>query len=509
MQIPTSDFANVNYMLNLQERISVDNHTATVKFIGSLPAWGPDVLAYGVEWDDVTRGKNSGSLDGVSYFQTRVDGAGSFLKASNRRILAGVSFGDALFSRYAGEENVLAVDRKITFGSKTVENCGLDKLNAILSNFTHLETLSLDKQKVCCAGQVPFLPKVKALDLSYNLLSSWQEVFKILEQMPGLRSLNVNGNRFEDLGRPRERFPSVTEVFLASTMMAMEQVQLLVSAFPNLTSLSLAGNISEEIHLHAASLNRLDLSFNALGSFPSLSFRNLSELILTDNHIQKLPGVPFPYIKVLDLRYNSLDSWTEIDRISIIFPHLNELRIDGCPLFADMSIEEVAVNLIARLECVDYRKSNKHLYRLNGSTILEDEIKNAELYFVSKVRVGQLTYTNEKRWNHLLEKHQLSEIRAPIRAADSRKIRLLVRLADEPDTELFSRVYLKKNMALRLKGTIAKHLQASVLDLLVFYYINEDEDSYNNAAKQYLHDDIASLENLALSNNQRIYVSHY
>lgn len=39
------------------DRIStVDNDLGTIRFIGTLPVWGDKTIAYGIEWDDPTRG---------------------------------------------------------------------------------------------------------------------------------------------------------------------------------------------------------------------------------------------------------------------------------------------------------------------------------------------------------------------------------------------------------------------------------------------------------------------
>jgi tubulin-specific chaperone E len=54
------------------ERVRVDGHTATVRFVGPVPqtAAGSDVWL-GVEWDDPQRGRHDGSKDGIRYFACR------------------------------------------------------------------------------------------------------------------------------------------------------------------------------------------------------------------------------------------------------------------------------------------------------------------------------------------------------------------------------------------------------------------------------------------------------
>ena len=46
-----------------------DGHRGTVLFVGEVPPTKGSWL--GVEWDDPSRGKHSGSHDGIQYFITR------------------------------------------------------------------------------------------------------------------------------------------------------------------------------------------------------------------------------------------------------------------------------------------------------------------------------------------------------------------------------------------------------------------------------------------------------
>lgn len=113
-------------MLQQFDRIRIDNELATIKFIGALPAWGPTTTAFGIEWDRPERGKNNGELNGISYFKTDITGAGSFIKSSNKKIeLNRQTFVQQLLSNYAVDSYT---DQRLHFGSKRVEEYGLDKL---------------------------------------------------------------------------------------------------------------------------------------------------------------------------------------------------------------------------------------------------------------------------------------------------------------------------------------------------------------------------------------------
>ena len=133
----------------LDRIITVDGQLGTVRFIGQLPSnvWGPNVTALGIEWDQSERGKNNGTLEGISYFETEVDGAGSFLKINNKKIVKErYNFIEALLRQYSST----SVDSKSTiiFGTKIAESYGFEKLNQIQSDFNNLVSVSLEKKSI-------------------------------------------------------------------------------------------------------------------------------------------------------------------------------------------------------------------------------------------------------------------------------------------------------------------------------------------------------------------------
>lgn len=63
------------------DRISYSDYNCTILYVGEISVW-PGEIAYGVEWDDDTRGKHNGKLGGIKYFNTIRPKSGSFLKVS-------------------------------------------------------------------------------------------------------------------------------------------------------------------------------------------------------------------------------------------------------------------------------------------------------------------------------------------------------------------------------------------------------------------------------------------
>eukprot|EP00983_Pelagomonas_calceolata_P062429 1147312-Pelagomonas_calceolata.AAC.1 len=81
-------------------RVLVGRHRATVKYVG--PVSGQEGTWLGLEWDDASRGKHDGEVEGTKYFQCSRPGAGSFVRAEkvNTR---GSSVLEALLSRYSNK----------------------------------------------------------------------------------------------------------------------------------------------------------------------------------------------------------------------------------------------------------------------------------------------------------------------------------------------------------------------------------------------------------------------
>lgn len=467
------------------DRLCVDGHLATLRFVGSIPQW-PNTTALGLEWDERGRGKGNGSLNGVTYFHSQ--GAALFIKASNPKIQKRVSFAEALHTRYAGSENEKALDEEIVMGKKHVERLGFDKLNRLTRDFVHLKTISLDKLGIFCAGEKRELQETRHLDLSYNLFVDWAEVVKILHCAP-LESLNLNGNRFV-------AFPSVmpnsgqsatvTELSLASTQLGHHLKDVLVH-FPNLQHLCLASNFITDEMVDSAqfpeSLQTLDVSHNDLTRLPNLPLRTLLAAFNAITSFSKETSS----VSELDIRGNPISSWHEIDRICDVFPNLRSIRLDQCALFNGFSDDEMTLQSIARLGCT-------RMESINGSSIKESDVTNAELYFISQVKAGSLQYHNPRQWARLLSKHDISEAPAPAPVSSHR---LLLHICDG-DRTILSRPFMVDCTILRLKGTIAKLRGTSVLDFALYYYVNDDV--------AYLDNNFATLESAGLKHNQTLHV---
>ncbi|XP_054415385.1 tubulin-specific chaperone E isoform X4 [Pongo abelii] len=181
------------------QRVEVNGEHATVRFAGVVPPVAGPWL--GVEWDNPERGKHDGSHEGTVYFQCRHPTGGSFIRPN--KVNFGTDFLTAIKNRYVLEDGP-EEDRKeqiVTIGNKPVETIGFDSIMKQQSQLSKLQEVSLRNCAVSCAGEkggvAEGCPNIRKVDLSKNLLSSWDEVIHIADQLRHLEVLNVSENKLK------------------------------------------------------------------------------------------------------------------------------------------------------------------------------------------------------------------------------------------------------------------------------------------------------------------------
>lgn len=125
--------------LALGSRIAVrGNHRGTILFIGSVPGHSGDWA--GVEWDDGTRGKHDGSIEGRRLFTCRKGGApATFVRLSKLKeaLIDPISILDGIKLRYC------AASIPVAERDRQIQVAGLDKLVDEASDLSTLEHASL------------------------------------------------------------------------------------------------------------------------------------------------------------------------------------------------------------------------------------------------------------------------------------------------------------------------------------------------------------------------------
>uniref|UniRef100_A0ABI7Z5H2 Tubulin-specific chaperone E n=1 Tax=Felis catus TaxID=9685 RepID=A0ABI7Z5H2_FELCA len=356
---------------------------------GSLPAG----LWLGVEWDNPARGKHDGSHEGIVYFKCRHPTGGSFVRPN--KVNFGVDFLTAVNNRYVLEDGPEedGKEQPVTIGNKPVETIGFDSVIKQQSQLSKLQEVSLRNCVVSCAGDKGAIakacPNIRRVDLSRNLLSSWDEVLSIADQLKHLEVLNLSENKlhFPSVSPSLAgTFPALKVLVLNRTGITWAEVLRCAPGWPVLEELYLKSNdisISERPADVLQTVKLLDLSSNPLIDenqlFLIAHLPRLEQLILSDVGISSLhfPDAGtgcktsmFPSLQYLVVNDNQISQWSFINELD----KLQSLRALSCvrnPLTEGGSGPQTTRQfIIAKIG---------QLKTLNKCEILPEERRGAEL----------------------------------------------------------------------------------------------------------------------------------
>ncbi|KAF0036926.1 hypothetical protein F2P81_009800 [Scophthalmus maximus] len=223
-------------------RVRCGEERATVRYVGPVPPTAGPWL--GVEWDDPDRGKHDGSHEGVQYFTCRHATGGSFVRPAK------ASFGEDFLSALRKQYHVDTDEVQSEDGPIPLEWRGLRE-----RSFESLQSVLLDGREVNGPGaegeirrttpsilphthstvhvfNVPLKQRhlakdVQLLDLSKTLLSCWDDVGTITQQLDRLRELRLSSNRLRlpsDPSRLCGTFSSLKTLSLISCELTWPQI---------------------------------------------------------------------------------------------------------------------------------------------------------------------------------------------------------------------------------------------------------------------------------------------
>lgn len=185
-------------------RVQVGKERAAVRFLGSVAK--QEGLWVGVEWDDATRGKHDGSTGGVKYFScvSNEPTAASFVRVE--KVNFGTNLLDALVSRYTNVTGEMGDVDKSELWVHTVQNrkvqielVGEEMIQAQQRQIQHLPSARVVGAAVSTLGDpdelAAALPALTELDLTCNLLHSWDVAEGICNALTGLKTLNLSDNK--------------------------------------------------------------------------------------------------------------------------------------------------------------------------------------------------------------------------------------------------------------------------------------------------------------------------
>lgn len=339
------------------------------------------------------------------------------------------TFLQALREKYISPQD--ANNAEIVYISgKHAEEVGLEKLAKRQALLQGIHTLVLDRMCIrYSAGGgdgedekiIEGLCKdVTSLDVGGNLFESWKEVLGLCRLFPKLRSLTLDGNRFDGIegDEQRARFSNIRYLGLTDTLLRPGEIAEATKSFPALETLILATNELEgwdadnDSDALRRTVHSIDLSGNRIATLDSLSnlltLPNLHTLLLKANKIGSQPQAPQspPFstaLQTLDLRSNSIADWSLPSSLTTTFPSLSNLLIASNPLYASLkSADDKPLTpsdgytlTLARLP---------QLHTLNYSTITDKERLNAETYYLGQI-ARELAKTPPQQHAEVLSRH--------------------------------------------------------------------------------------------------------
>ncbi|CAH2319464.1 tubulin-specific chaperone cofactor E [Pelobates cultripes] len=246
---------------------------------------------------------------------------------------------------------------------------------------------------ITCAGEeseiAAFCSHVSELDLSDNRLADWQEVSRIVSNVPQLKFLNLSSNPLHLSVLERTNavtFSGIRKLVLNNCKASWETVHTLLLELPELEELFLCLNDYNTVLSSTVcfqSLKLLHITDNNLQDWSEvrklgIMFPCLDTLILANNNILSIEDTEdslvrlFPSLRLLSLHKSGLNSWDDIEKLNCL-PRLEEVRLLGIPLVEPYSTEERRKLVIARLPSVS---------KLNGSVVTEGEREDSERFFL-------------------------------------------------------------------------------------------------------------------------------
>ncbi|KAJ6826854.1 tubulin-folding cofactor E [Iris pallida] len=254
----------------------------TVRYVGQVEGYSG--LWVGVEWDD-GEGKHDGSVNGVRYFFVSVsDRSASFVRPKS--LSSGIPLSDALHLRYHADSTKEEEDEMYAFSASkkkvSIELVGKNKVQERLKRLEDLTGASVACLGVSSVGDPDgisaLVPNFKELDLTWNLLSRWQDINSICKALPALEVLNLTSNRMELNLTDSPSLDNIRIFVLNNCGITWEQVEDLKSSLSKV----------EELHLMENRLRTITIVPSAPVRSIVQRFDSLSTLNLEDNFISTL-----------------------------------------------------------------------------------------------------------------------------------------------------------------------------------------------------------------------------
>ncbi|KIM33221.1 hypothetical protein M408DRAFT_61276 [Serendipita vermifera MAFF 305830] len=381
--------------MSVGQRVCFNLNYGTIRYSGGLA--GKTGTWLGIEWDDPTRGRGDGSVDGTRYFTCSSPTGASFLRSNAPSLKLGRTFVEALKDKYIEDAHDESVMESILLGSSNGIEVEAVNMNKVRGKFARLDTLKevgMEGYLISSAGPPGEIqktsPAIRRLELSRNLLSDWNDVVEIVQQLPVLESLTLHYNILRPLSSVLTgQCRSVTELLLGRTHTTWEQSLLIAPAFPSLKHLELGYNdISylSTVNLKDGgqkppSLATLTLDGNQIADWTALAQSLkpiLQSLLLSENNLARVTAPTSLDLQLLSITTlvidgNAVSEWSSIDAISAWLPNLSSLRVTDTPLLTETAkyAKQILIGRVGSLR------------RVNGTEVTEQTRKDCEIFYLS------------------------------------------------------------------------------------------------------------------------------
>eukprot|EP00850_Spirogloea_muscicola_P017736 SM000155S01665 [mRNA] locus=s155:220096:224917:+ [translate_table: standard] len=411
---------------------SQSHHAATVRYVGPVAGQAGDWL--GVDWDDPSRGRHSGDAGGVSYFAAATPGGASFVRPS--QACAGVSLLAALEARYTSREPTAGADDMYILSSGRrrlpIELVGRAQVEAQQARLDRLSVAYLPGAGVASAGCPGELRaaagNLRELYISGHLLSYWEDVSRICQELPVLETLDLSDGRL--LPAP-PLVPGMAELkilVLNNCNLQWKDVQLLSTSIPRIQELHLCSNLIKDLQLDTARGCKLSFPLLRLLDFEGNQIRNWDEVkclsSLVSLEVLNLSGNGLLNVEPLSATEElapsvahevgateppfarlGISTMATIDALNT-YSALKDVRLTGNPITHTTSGAAQRCMVVARV---------KGLKVLNGGEITLHERRDSEIRYIHEIMSQESIRSREDiqrehpRYEELLQLHQVEQ----------------------------------------------------------------------------------------------------
>ncbi|XP_031732452.1 tubulin-specific chaperone E [Anarrhichthys ocellatus] len=465
----------------VSRRVSCDGERATVRYVGPVPP--TEGLWLGVEWDNPERGKHDGSHEGVQYFTCRHPKGGSFVRPAKVRL--GVDYLTAVRQTYRIDTEEVMIKEISVLGK--IKDRGYESLPSALLSRCEVNGPGAD-------GEIrKTTPNVQWLDMSRSLLSCWEDVSAITQQLDELERLQLINNRLRlpsDVSAHCQAFCSLRVLVLNGCDLTWPQILECAPMWPQLEDLSVQENNVTELQRPEGvlrSLKSLDVSYNqlvqhsvlTLAALPRLEQLNLSRTGLSDIRFDDAaPGsqtAMFSTLMKLNLDGNNISEWCVVDELGKL-PSLAHFSCRGNQLVSSDGNPKTANQLlIAKLG---------QLVFLNNCEILRKERRGAELDYIKMFGVEWLKaggrsqpsaqfISQHPRYLSLIDKYgapEEGELKKPKPfALKNQLLKITFVFPDHADRKPIEKKVLASMVVQKVKGLLYRLLKVPAADLKLTY----------------------------------------